>query len=95
MLDTFPIIDLEASPAEHVGVVLAYRDEVCREDAFERELAAATCERHRAKIMRGNPPYAVLRRVERGVAPAWVTDALQRRYVAGDRGESALVALAA
>lgn len=94
MFDAFPVIDPAATPAENVGVVLAYREEVSREDAFERSLAEQTCERHRHQIMRGNPPYPVLRAVERGTAPAWVVDALRQRFVAGDQGADELVALA-
>lgn len=80
MID-FPLIDPDASPAENVETVLYYREEVAREDAFERAQAERTCERHRRRIHTGHPPYGVLRAVERGVAPEWVTDTLQRRFV--------------
>lgn len=82
MTNDLCIIDPDATPAENVGAVLAYREAVAEGDAFERTQAARTCERHRPKIMRGSPPFTVLRAVERGVAPAWAVDALSGRFVA-------------
>lgn len=80
MTDAFPIYDPDAPPAENISAVLAYREEVERERAWEREQAARACERHRSRIARGTPPDTVLRAVERGAAPAWVTDTLRSRF---------------
>ncbi len=74
------IIDPDATPAENVGAVLAYREAADAGDAFERAQAAKAAERHRARILRGNPPFAVLHAVERGTAPAWVVEALRDRF---------------
>jgi hypothetical protein len=84
MLSPVYIIDPEAPITENVEAVLAYLDESAESDAFDRAQAARTCERHRGKILRGDPPYPVLHAVERGVAPTWVVDTLRRRFTTGD-----------
>jgi hypothetical protein len=91
MLDPVYIIDPDAPTAENVEAVLSYLDACAEGDAFERAQAARTCERHRGKILRGDPPYPVLHAVERGVAPAWVIDTLRRRFT-GDGAPSLALA---
>lgn len=77
----FDLLDPDAPPAENVGAVLAYLDELAAERARERRDAAALCERERRRITRGAPSVSVLHAVERGVAPAWVADDLRRSLV--------------
>lgn len=89
-MTSFCLIDPDAKPAENIGAVLAYREECVRADAFERQQATATCERHRAKITRGNPPFGVLHAIERGVAPTWVERTLRDRFASA--GTAALAA---
>lgn len=80
MID-FDILDPEAPTAENVDAVLSYLREKAEGVAFEHKQAARLCERHRSRILRGDPPLGVLRAVERGVAPLWVVDTLRRRLV--------------
>lgn len=89
----FPLIDPDATPAENVGCVLSYLDEREHGRRFEREQAAGMCERHRTRILRGNPPLPVLHAVERDVAPSWVVDVLRRRFVV-NAGSVALASVA-
>ncbi|PTL55521.1 hypothetical protein [Paraconexibacter algicola] len=73
----FALIDPDRPTAENIGAVLAYVEEAESIRAEEQRDAERMCRRARSRIRKGQPPIAVLRAVEQGVAPAWVVDDLR------------------